>query len=80
MTLVYKTSTPPTTLPPPATMRTPLTKENTDRLPATSNIHNYLRQQQNFETIPLGVPSVPKDMVGYCEEWQAKFDAAGKKV
>lgn len=78
MTLVYETNTPPTTLSRPPTTRTPLTQKNTDRLPITLNIDNYLQQQQNFETIPLGAPTAPKDMAGYCEEWQAKFDAAGK--
>ncbi|RSL99220.1 hypothetical protein CEP52_009891 [Fusarium oligoseptatum] len=80
MTLMYETSAPPTTLSSPSTTKTPLTKTNIDRLPITLNIHNYLQHKQNFETIPLGVPTVPKDMVGYCEEWQAKFDAAGKKT
>ncbi|RMJ16239.1 hypothetical protein BHE90_006442 [Fusarium euwallaceae] len=78
MTLVHTTSTPPTTHSPPSTSKTPLTKKNTDRLPFTSNIDNYLQQQQNFEIIPLGIPTVPNDMESYCKEWQAKFTAAGK--
>ncbi|KAL2694703.1 hypothetical protein Neosp_001289 [[Neocosmospora] mangrovei] len=61
-------------------VQTPLTKKNTDGLPITLNIHNYLRHQQNFEAIPLGIPTVPKDIAGYCGEWQTKFDAAAKKV
>ncbi|RSL49631.1 hypothetical protein CEP54_012336 [Fusarium duplospermum] len=80
MTLVYDAGTPLTTRSSPLPTTRPLTKMNTDRLPVTTNIRNYLRHHQNFEAIPLGISRVPKDMVGYCQEWQAKFDAAGKKA
>ncbi|KAF4470092.1 hypothetical protein FALBO_3013 [Fusarium albosuccineum] len=52
--------------PPSSTTRTPVTQENLDV---------YLRHHYNFEKIPLGLPTTPKDMEGYCTEWQANFDA-----
>ncbi|KAJ4218439.1 hypothetical protein NW759_008333 [Fusarium solani] len=72
MTLVYETSTPATTLSPPSTARTPLTKKNADQVPVTLNIHNYLQHQQNFEIVPLGILKVPNDMTSYFQEWQAQ--------
>ncbi|TLS31234.1 hypothetical protein PpBr36_02780 [Pyricularia pennisetigena] len=34
-----------------------LTAEATANLPFTSNLAHYLRQDQNFERIPLGLPT-----------------------
>lgn len=62
--------------PPSADERRARANKYLSQLPKGSMLSTYLQHPQNFEKLVCGLPTDPRDMGKYLEEWQRRFDAA----
>ncbi|OIW22496.1 hypothetical protein CONLIGDRAFT_638273 [Coniochaeta ligniaria NRRL 30616] len=46
-------------------------KSSLQGLPFTSNTAHYLKQDQNFERVPLGMETTPRDMQACLKQWDS---------
>lgn len=57
-----------------------LTYRNLADVHEQSRLQEYIQTPQNFEKVPLGLPTDRVDKSQYCQQWQHNFDTTGQQT